>query len=139
LENSGTIDYDGSNLAFGAGLGQAGVIMNLAGGVIDVTGDGDFAVGNTGAHSIQNAGTFRKSAGVDVTSIGVPFINTNMVEVLAGTLITTDTFSFAGTANVAGGTFRIGGGGSAAGPFVISAGAVNLTNGTFTMQNGAAG
>src|SRR6202008_3912718 len=51
LENSGFLDYNGSNLQFGFGPGEAGVIANLLGGILNATGPGDFLQLNAGSHA----------------------------------------------------------------------------------------
>jgi hypothetical protein len=107
LENSGHIDYS-AGIAESLQFDENGFLNNLADGMIEVTGPGRFT-GIAGIdHSIHNAGTFRKTASsTDITIIGsnLPFANSGTVEVQAGTL-------------------SLGGGGSATGGFLVSAGAV---------------
>jgi VCBS repeat-containing protein len=63
------------------------VINNLAGAVFDVQGDQIFKHrSGFPATTINNAGTFRKSAGSGTASIAAVFNNTGTVEVLTGTL-----------------------------------------------------
>ncbi len=120
LQNAGTITYTGTSFDFGPQPTSPGVLNNLAGATFDIATDGDMVPfwGNS-AHAINNAGTFRKSAGTD-TDIAVPFNLTGGVEVLTGAL-------------------NVTAGGSAGGAFNMLFGPLNLTGGTFTILNGAAG
>ena len=66
-------------------LRDGGTIDNL--GVFDIQGDGNVTP-FSGSNTINNAGTFRKSAGEGTSSVGngIAFNNTGTVEVLSGTL-----------------------------------------------------
>lgn len=66
------------------GVGERGLIINLTGAVWDVAGD--FSLEGVGLGTIQNGGSFRKSAGSGSASIGIPFVNSGTLEVLAGGL-----------------------------------------------------
>ena len=85
LENSGNLSYTGTNLLFGFGAGQAGVLNNMAGGTFNAVGGGDLSLANAGSHAVNNAGTFNRS-GTGVTNVAVPFNNTNAVNITSGTL-----------------------------------------------------
>ena len=139
LENSGIIDYSGTDLTFGFGPAQAGVIDNLVGGEFNVSGDGDFMVANLGSHTINNAGTFRKTGGTDPTILGLPFITTGTLEVLAVNITAEAPVTISGTVTNSGGNLTVNAGGSAVGAFSITTGTINFTGGTFTLQNGATG
>src|SRR6202008_4991107 len=82
LENSGTLSYTGSNLLFGFGAGQAGVLSNLSGGVLNSNGDGDFVVWTAGTHAVNNSGTMNRS-GAGTTNVGVPLNNNGSVNITA--------------------------------------------------------
>jgi hypothetical protein len=112
LENSGTISYTGSNLLFGFGAGQAGVLSNLAGGTVTVSSGGDFTVANVGTHGISNAGNFLRS-GAGATNIGVTFDNTGSANVTSGTLSLDAGGTHTGSFSAAGGAILRSGSGVA--------------------------
>jgi hypothetical protein len=91
LDNSGTITYSGSQLAFGLGNSVPGIINNLAGATFIAASDGDFVRSNISAHAFNNAGTFQK-AGVNTTTsfTGVTFNHTGTASVLSGSLVVGD-------------------------------------------------
>ncbi len=118
LENSGSIDYTGSNLRFGFAGGQAGVLDNLTGAVFNANGNGDMLVLNAGSHAVNNSGTFNRS-GTGGTSIDVPFNNSGSVNLTAGIL-------------------SLDAGGSQSGSFmVISGGAILRVGGTHVFSGGS--
>ena len=79
VNNGGTVTWTGSGyLNSGAGA----VFNNPAGRLFDVQNDSQIY----GQVTINNAGTFRKSAGPGTTYIGVALNNTGTVEVESGTL-----------------------------------------------------
>jgi hypothetical protein len=115
LENSGTITYSGTNLLFGFGAGQAGVLDNLVGAIFSVTAGGDFAQNNVGTHAVNNAGTINRS-GAGITNSGVPFNNDGLVNLSTGTL-------------------SLDAGGNSSGSFATSVGtALRFGGGTHTLQ-----
>ncbi len=121
LTNAGTINWQNNgviNIYYLPGSGYFGSIINQATGLIDIQGDAGMNR-QYGSEFINNAGTFRKSGGVNTTSVGTTFNNTGTVNVQTGTLSFTQ-------------------GGSLFGQYLASAGAImNLGAGTFT-QNGLA-
>jgi hypothetical protein len=121
LDNAGTVNYTGSAFYFSLNTNDPGVFNNLSSATFNAAGDGDlFPWNSSTADAFNNAGTFRKTAGVDVTEVNVPFNLTGVVDVPTG-------------------TFNVSGGGSAGGGFAITSGSLTLVGGTFTIQNGAAG
>ena len=116
LENAGTVTYSGTRLQFGLGGGVPGVIDNLATGVFNVPGEGDFGRSATAPHSFNNAGTFTKSgAGTTTEFYYVAFNN-------------------GGTADVQQGTLKLRSGGNSSGSFAVASGAVlELAGGTHTL------
>jgi hypothetical protein len=77
--NNGTITWTGGNMS----AGTAAVINNQAGSTIEVQTDADLG----GGGSLNNAGTFRKSAGTaSSTSLSINVNNTGVIEVTNGTL-----------------------------------------------------
>ncbi len=114
LDNFGALSYTGSNLAFGMGSGQAGVLNNLAGAFLDLNGDGDLPLANAGAHAVNNAGTINRF-GSGTTDVGVPFHNNATVNVTAGTL-------------------NLAGGGTQSGTFAVSGGFTLQLGGTHTLS-----
>ena len=133
IENTGTITYGGTGLSFGFTAATAGMINNLAGGVFNVTADGDFTQSSAAAHAFNNQGTFNKSgAGTDTDFNSVPFNNTGTVNFTSGTLSfnnggsnSTGIVVPAGTTLNLGGTFTHGVGSTLSG-----AGTFNFNNGT---------
>lgn len=92
---AGQIKNDGTLRQMGTGsvlFDSSTALTNDATGVYDFAGDGDIAHSNFGAgfnSFIQNAGTFRKSAGIDVSQISsITFNNdaTGALDGLSGTL-----------------------------------------------------
>ena len=87
LENSGSLDYTGTNLLFGFAAAQAGVIDNLLGGVFTADGDGDFGLANAGTHAINNNGTFnRVGAGTTSVAFGIDVNNSGTFDLQTGSL-----------------------------------------------------
>lgn len=87
FENSGTVNYTGTALTFGYTATVAGIIDNLAGGVFNATGEGDFLQSSAAAHAFNNSGTFNKSgAGTTTDFTAVAFNNAGSVNVNGGTL-----------------------------------------------------
>src|SRR6266536_3931762 len=64
---------------------QSGTFNNLTGSVFDLRADRGIN-SNGGTNLFSNAGTFRKSAGTGLSTVGIPFNNTGTVEVQTGTL-----------------------------------------------------
>jgi hypothetical protein len=83
LENFGTSNLTAGNLLFG----NAATIINRSGAVFEIA-DGQRMYQWSGTYSsFTNEGTFRKPSGTGVSSVeSVPFVNTNQIEVLTGTL-----------------------------------------------------
>ena len=94
-------------------------LENQPGGLLDVQLDGSLTVAS-GTPVINNAGTFRKSAGSGTLTMssGFGFTNSGLVSVQSGTLTVANGFTSSGTFDVAGGA------------------AVNLTGGTFNFNPG---
>ncbi|MBI5690919.1 MAG: PEP-CTERM sorting domain-containing protein [Verrucomicrobia bacterium] len=115
ITNAGTTTWTGSGSLRG---GEGGTFSNLAGGLFDAQGDATFvyAIGGAGP-TFSNAGIVRKSAGSGATSFEIPFFNAGSAESLVGTL-------------------RLAGGGSGAGQFVASGGAIEFAA-SYTLLDGA--
>ncbi len=111
LENSGTINYSGTVLAFGYTAAVAGTINNLAGAVFNVTGEGDLNQSSTAAHAFNNSGTFNKSgAGTTTDFTGVAFNNSGTARVTSGTVTLASSGSNSGQLEIlAGGTLNLSG------------------------------
>jgi hypothetical protein len=86
INNSGTVIWNGTGQIRGGG-GQGSVFNNLAGGTFDIQVDATFngtAFGGIPT-AINNAGTFRKSAGAGTTTLNVtPFNNSGTVAIDTG-------------------------------------------------------
>lgn len=106
LTNRGTITQTGTNLL----RGSSATISNERGAVYDLAGDGDFGT-VSGVFTINDAGTFRKSAGAGTSAMGD--IN-NVVNFN----------NRAGTIDVQGGTLSLRGGTSTGGTYTVAGGAV---------------
>jgi hypothetical protein len=89
LTNAGTVVVTSTGYlrpVYSSGGGYYGAIYNQAGGLIDIQND-QFVLWNyTGNEFFNNAGTLRKSAGTDTTSIDPQVNNTGTVDALTGTL-----------------------------------------------------
>ena len=85
INNTGTIDYTGTNLRFGVAA-AAGVINNQTNSVFNVTANGDFDDNFDAAHQFNNAGTFNNSGTSTTEFLGVEFNNSHVVDVQSGTV-----------------------------------------------------
>ena len=149
LSNSGTINHVGDAVVTlegrvtNSGIRYNAKLNNLAGGLYDLQGDGDFqnSAANFGSSEINNAGTFRKSGGTGESVVGgrIAFNNTGTVEVDSGVLSFMGggsvnngafTFSNGGTTRIAGGIFQFNGTNTVSGngAFEIAAGTVRSSN-----------
>lgn len=84
LENTGTATWSSGNVVLGAG----GAIVNTPGALFDIQFDG-FLTGQAGTSSppFSNAGTLRKSAGVNTAYLAsVTLYNSGAVDLRSGTL-----------------------------------------------------
>ncbi len=127
LDNAGTIDWTGGNL----GLQDSSTIDNESGALFDIETDNTIVTmdgGDNTVSALDNAGTLRKDAGTGTTTFqsggnGATAVlnNTGTVEVNSGTLNLSD-----GGSNSATGTFA-----------VASAGLVQFSGGTFTLDGGS--
>ncbi len=109
-------------------------------GVWDIQNDADLTDGGgTGTRAITNTGTFRKSAGAGITSVGSPFDNTapGSIEIQSGTLALSAGTHTGSIAISGGATLQLTGSAtfnSAAS--VTGAGAVSVTGGTNNFNTG---
>lgn len=103
------------------GNGAVGGILNIASGTIfDAQGDGTLNFGATSA-VVNNNGTFQKSAGAGVTTVGP-----------------TVTFNNSGTVDVQTGTLQLGSsGGTHSGTFDATGATLRFSNGTHTFPGNA--
>jgi len=132
LNNNGTITWSGSNGSIDMLNGSA--INNQPGSIWNYANDSSLVFGGGNAVSFNNAGTFEKTTGTGISTIGVPFNNTGTVLGNSGTL------SFTGGGNCGStcpGTFTAGTGGTVGFGFSVFAQSGPL-NGTGTLNfNGA--
>ena len=115
LQNQGTISYTGSSYQF---YNKNGAILeNQASGLVDLQNDRTFLISAGGTQpTINNAGTFRKSAGAGISATPAVFNNT-------------------GTVNVQTGTLSLEGGGTVGGTYDIASGAtIQFNGGTHTLN-----
>lgn len=101
LDNAGEITWSGQGDLV---ADNAAVIDNLAGALFDVRNDASLTVFFGAAPTINNAGTFRKSAGTGTTELEAAFTNTGTVEVQSGTLQLLGGGTSSGTFDLADGT-----------------------------------
>jgi hypothetical protein len=103
LNNHGRIRWsDTGNLAMGSQSVTA-TLDNAPGAVFEAENDATIAWTVYSPPVVTNAGTFRKIAGTNATTLsGVPFVNTGMVEARTGTL------AFLGGYSQTGGALRLG-------------------------------
>ncbi|MDB6032819.1 MAG: hypothetical protein JWM16_3157 [Verrucomicrobiales bacterium] len=113
LTNGGTINWSGGTInLYNNGSNYLGSIYNQSGALFDIQSDNDLNA-FLGPETIQNSGTFRKSAGAGTTSISPEFNSTGSVIVQNGVL-------------------RFYGGGKLGGTFNAAAGdAIQLVGGSF--------
>jgi hypothetical protein len=117
LENGGTAVWTGTGAL---GVVNVATINNLAGAVFDHQSDAVLTSAPLDSATVNNAGTWRKSA-----STGVSFLQDQ-------------TFNNSGTVEVLAGTWEQRGGGTSTGAFTVAAGAVLQFDGTVLQQLGAA-
>jgi hypothetical protein len=82
INNAGTATWTGTGDIVAS---QDVVFNNLAGAVFDIRNNQSFT-DTSGSSEFNNAGTFRKSAGGGVTTIGLFFNNTGTVDIQSGTV-----------------------------------------------------
>lgn len=139
LENGGTIRLTGSG---SLALNNGAVITNRPGAVFNFENEGAFGLGGLVPNGrLDNAGTFRKSAGTGTSTVvsGLGFDNSGTVEIQTGTLSCNGAFTNDGVVNLSAGTTnRLAAGGSATGTFSAPASALaEWTGGTYTLNAGA--
>lgn len=120
LNNSAAAIWSGGSIFSGAGS----VISNAAGGIFDITFDGQTFIGLGGGRTFANAGLLRKTGGIGTATISDAVSNIGTIEVLSGTLAFGDTF-----VQAAGVTKMNGGNIAASGPLQIQGG-ILCGNGT---------
>jgi hypothetical protein len=107
LVNTASLTWTGAG---GITASNGATLVNAAGAILDAQSDAGLTRTGTGdVPAFLNAGTFRKSAGSGVTTIGVVILNTGTVAIETGTVDLTGAFgNFSGT-TLTGGTFLIAG------------------------------
>ncbi len=114
LNNNGTMTWTAGTFY----LNNSAVLNNQSGSLFDLTSDNTLSWSAGTAGTINNSGTFRKSAGTGTSSIDDPFNNTGTVEVQTGTVVMSS-------------------GGTSTGVFDVSSGALlNYTGGSHTFNAG---
>ncbi|NOS70409.1 MAG: hypothetical protein HOP33_10815 [Verrucomicrobia bacterium] len=107
LNNSGTINWNAGAFALDSGA----VLNNLTGATFNVNFDGNLAMGGSPVSVINNAGLFRKTAGITRTDVDPQFNNTGTVLAQAATLSLNGGGTHPGIfSNSAGATANFGGG-----------------------------
>jgi YD repeat-containing protein len=85
IENRGRLVLKGANIQFGLN-GDAGILKNLSGKTLSISGDIDLVIQNTNAaHSVINEGNLARF-GTGETRIDVPVTNTGSISVQQGSL-----------------------------------------------------
>lgn len=145
LQNDATLAFASfSYLNFGNNsfTGTGGTLRNIAGATIDLQGDNhQFSPYGSGSMLIDNAGTFKKSAGAGTSWLGwgLTFNNSGSLQVLAGTLQVDAQLTNTSTGTIqvgSGATLRLTNGITFNGGSVSGAGTFLLSGGV--LQNGAA-
>jgi hypothetical protein len=87
LTNSGIINWSGSTVTINNnGLAYTCNIYNQPGGLFNFQSDQSLNSGGYGAETFFNTGTIRKTAGLGMTTINVPFHNSGGLDVQSGTI-----------------------------------------------------
>lgn len=105
LTNAGTVTWTGNGdleVNYSTTLENYGLIENLPGGVWDIQNDRTLRNAYNFTAYFRNAGTVRKSAGTDTSTISIPFTNSGTAISLQRTLAFTGGFAAAGGTMVAG-------------------------------------
>ncbi len=143
LTNNGTFTWTGTG---DISAGHSAVFHNQAGAVFDAQNDQSFTYYYSPMGTINNAGTFKKSAGTGTTTINVTFNNTgNTLQALTGTIALwgggteTGIFNFASgtTLDFHSGTYSLTDGTqlTGSGTFLIDGSAIVNLSGTVTVAN----
>src|SRR5258708_6138551 len=118
LNNNATATWSGANGS--VDMINGAILNNAVTGVWNYTNDSTIVLGGGTAVSVNNAGTFEKTAGTATTTIGINFNNTGTV------LGNSGTFSFTGggaCGSTCSGTFTAG-----------ASGALNFPSGTYRSE-----
>ncbi len=103
LVNAGTVNWSGAGLSiYNNNALYTAVINNQPSGLFNVQSDQNLATGGYGFELFNNSGTVRKTAGVGITTISVPFMNIGTLDAQSGTL------SFSGPYAQTGGLMNFG-------------------------------
>ena len=141
LTNAGTVTWSGSGnfeVDYSSVNNQFGFIQNLAGALWDIQSSQTLYNGSPNGAYFQNAGTVRKSADGNATTISIPFNNSGLVTNLQGTLRFQGGGTIEGTFGAAPGTtinFNAGSFSYNAPPTLTGAGTIQITGGTLTLAN----
>jgi hypothetical protein len=106
LTNKGTVHWSTASASIGIANNHAaynGAIYNQAGALFDMQSDQSVFCSCYGFESFVNAGTVRKSGGVNTSTIGVAFTNSGTVDAQSGTISFTGGGNIGGTYNTAAG------------------------------------
>jgi hypothetical protein len=134
LINGGAATWTGAQV----GMSATAILSNAPSGIFDLQGDGSTVSLNGGTPLVVNSGTFRKTSGTGVSTVGVPFNNGGLVDIQTGALLLnaggTNTGQFTCSSSAAG--LRFNGvnytlldGSSISGP-----GSVSVLGGTVNLQ-----
>jgi len=104
LTNFGTIYWSGASLSLANNGGvYTGAIYNQSGGLLELQSDQSVSSAGYGLEHFVNGGTIRKTAGLAVSSFGIAFTNTGLVDAESGTIQFTAGGNIGGTYNTASG------------------------------------
>jgi hypothetical protein len=93
LTNAGTMELINANLEMqGTCYDSSGMLVNLAGGVVDFQGDVG-VLSLCGTEAITNFGTVVKTGGFGVSTISSPFYNAGVLDVESGAINLASTYS----------------------------------------------
>lgn len=138
INNSGTVNWNGTITANNNHTTLLGAINNQPAGIIYIRGDVSTFCGCYGSEYFNNAGILRKTAAAGTTTIGISFTNTGTVDDQSGTIQFNAGGNMAGTYNTAAGTLIqfTGGNFAQSGPVTVTGNGVCQQNGaTVTLLN----
>ena len=140
LTNSGVINWSGLSVTIynnNSPTVYTGIIKNQTNGIFNLLSDQTLSSAQYGFESFVNAGTMRKTAGLGLSSISVPFTNTGTIDAQSGTIQFAAGGTLGGTYNTASGAIIQFTGGSFAqtGPVTVTGAGVCRQNGAMVTLN----
>jgi hypothetical protein len=138
LENEGTATLAGGNLILGDNVESTAALLNDAGAVFDITGDGGIVGGAAHGYPdvvIDNAGIFEKTGGTGTSMVDARFASTGTVLANSGTLAFENSNTYAGTIAGAGAVVFDGATDMLAAGAILTVSTIVLGGGTLAAAN----